>query len=155
MNSKGDLINFEVPVPGDKIRTKKMQMQGEVVRVQKSSTGYNEVLFKIEDGRLMKTPLENVIVIQKLEDETTLEGGMGGINRSRPAQDVSYEKVLDEVKAKWNKEAVSEKDPCWSGYKQVGTKKKGKKSVPNCVPVTEDVEFNKILTKYTQYISSN
>jgi len=34
------------------------------------------------------------------------------------------------------------KDPvdeaCWSGYKQVGMKKKGKKIVPNCVPVSED-----------------
>jgi len=25
-------------------------------------------------------------------------------------------------------------DPCWKGYKMVGTKKKGSKSVPNCVP---------------------
>jgi len=24
--------------------------------------------------------------------------------------------------------------PCWEGYKQVGTKKKGGKTVPNCVP---------------------
>mgnify|MGYP003649447062 CR=1 FL=1 len=23
---------------------------------------------------------------------------------------------------------------CWKGYKMVGTKKKGKKEVPNCVP---------------------
>jgi hypothetical protein len=30
------------------------------------------------------------------------EGGMGGINRSAPAVDVSYEKVLDEVMQKWN-----------------------------------------------------
>jgi len=27
-----------------------------------------------------------------------------------------------------------EKDPCWTGYKQVGMKKKGGKKVPNCVP---------------------
>ena len=27
-----------------------------------------------------------------------------------------------------------EKDPCWKGYKQVGTKKKGGIEVPNCVP---------------------
>jgi hypothetical protein len=27
-----------------------------------------------------------------------------------------------------------EKGPCWTGYKQVGMKKKGKKMVPNCVP---------------------
>lgn len=25
-------------------------------------------------------------------------------------------------------------DPCWSGYEAVGMKKKGGKSVPNCVP---------------------
>lgn len=26
---------------------------------------------------------------------------------------------------------------CWKGYKMVGTKKKGNKTVPNCVPVSE------------------
>lgn len=26
------------------------------------------------------------------------------------------------------------KDACWEGYKAVGLKKKGKKTVPNCVP---------------------
>ena len=34
------------------------------------------------------------------------------------------------------KEDVSE--ACWTGYKQVGMKKKGKKIVPNCVPANED-----------------
>lgn len=29
-------------------------------------------------------------------------------------------------------------NPCWSGYKQVGTKKKAGKIVPNCVPVVEE-----------------
>lgn len=28
-------------------------------------------------------------------------------------------------------------EACWKGYKQIGTKKKGKKQVPNCVPVEE------------------
>jgi hypothetical protein len=28
-------------------------------------------------------------------------------------------------------------EDCWDGYKQVGMKKKGNKSVPNCVPVNE------------------
>jgi hypothetical protein len=31
-----------------------------------------------------------------------------------------------------------EKDPCWKGYEQYGTKKKNGKEVPNCVPVKED-----------------
>lgn len=31
----------------------------------------------------------------------------------------------------------SRKNPCWKGYKQIGTKRKGSKVVPNCVPVNE------------------
>lgn len=32
-------------------------------------------------------------------------------------------------------------DPCWTGYKQYGTKSKGNKKVPNCVPdVSESLE---------------
>ena len=29
---------------------------------------------------------------------------------------------------------VQIQDACWSGYKQVGMKKKGNRQVPNCVP---------------------
>jgi hypothetical protein len=31
-------------------------------------------------------------------------------------------------------ESLDEKDPCWTGYTQVGMKKKGGRDVPNCVP---------------------
>ena len=30
--------------------------------------------------------------------------------------------------------------PCWPGYKQVGTKMKNGKEVPNCVPIGEDLD---------------
>jgi hypothetical protein len=33
-------------------------------------------------------------------------------------------------------------NPCWKGYKPVGTKKKNGKTVPNCVPTNEDNYFN-------------
>ena len=43
-------------------------------------------------------------------------------------------------------------DPCWKGYKMVGTKKKGGKEVPNCVPregveeaVGEDSKVNSVI----------
>ncbi len=32
---------------------------------------------------------------------------------------------------------IEESNPCWTGYKQIGTKKKKGKTVPNCVPVKE------------------
>ena len=31
-------------------------------------------------------------------------------------------------------------EACWDGYKQVGMKKKGDRQVPNCVPVSEDID---------------
>ena len=36
--------------------------------------------------------------------------------------------------AKKKAAAKKSKGPCWEGYKQVGTKKKAGKTVPNCVP---------------------
>ena len=32
---------------------------------------------------------------------------------------------------------TAKNDPCWKGYHMVGTKDKGSKTVPNCVPVSE------------------
>jgi hypothetical protein len=32
---------------------------------------------------------------------------------------------------------TEKKNPCWPGYRQLGTKKKGGKEVPNCVPIKE------------------
>lgn len=34
---------------------------------------------------------------------------------------------------------LSEESPCWKGYQQVGMKEKDGKQVPNCVPVSEDI----------------
>jgi hypothetical protein len=31
-------------------------------------------------------------------------------------------------------------EACWKGYKQIGMKKKGKRTVPNCVPASEDMD---------------
>lgn len=37
------------------------------------------------------------------------------------------------------KQFLEEQDPCWKGYRQLGTKKKNGKEVPNCIPVKEEV----------------
>jgi len=43
------------------------------------------------------------------------------------------------------KDYLEEKGPCWNGYRQIGTKKKNGKEVPNCVP--EEVELKEAFTK--------
>jgi hypothetical protein len=155
--------NSDVPVPGDTIRTPKLE--GKVSKVEE---GY--VYFTTADGRNMRNSVENCTVIEKLADQEcsmcedeqidevstellakyktaagkdasasdkkgdyargnkrfsgivkatkkqfdndakkkTDEGSMGGINRSAPSNDVSYEKVLDEVYGKWDEEQVNE-----------------------------------------------
>ena len=35
------------------------------------------------------------------------------------------------------------KEACWTGYKAVGTKRKGKRQVPNCVPVNETAAWTR------------
>lgn len=37
------------------------------------------------------------------------------------------------------KDYIEEKGPCWKGYRQIGTKKKNGKEVPNCVPEETEV----------------
>jgi hypothetical protein len=46
------------------------------------------------------------------------------------------------------------KNPCWPGYKQIGTKKKAGKTVPNCVPVAEEAKAMKA-TETLETFSSN
>ena len=38
---------------------------------------------------------------------------------------------------------MAKNDPCWEGYKQIGTKMKNGKKVPNCVPSEETLVLKK------------
>jgi hypothetical protein len=46
------------------------------------------------------------------------------------------------MKKKGIKPKSEMKEDCWNGYKQEGMKKKGKKMVPNCIPVKEGISFD-------------
>jgi hypothetical protein len=201
----------EEPGPGDNIRTKKSEMDGKCERVENDC-----VFFRLADGRLMKTSLGNVTVVEKLVDDDieevdesfpydvdhmpgkrlpahvsnetpkyfynewkTLadrtntenyhdnllissgpesilyqsddgtiiakwdkkakkgfvkgkvgEGSMGGINRSAPAQDVSYEKVLDEVLAKYTDELNELSVSSLDKYRKVASSPQAMQSRP-------------------------
>ena len=51
---------------------------------------------------------------------------------------------INKALRRWNceesvEESLRTENPCWKGYEPVGTKKKNGKTVPNCVPVKEEV----------------
>ncbi len=52
-------------------------------------------------------------------------------------------KFMSSVEDVFKEETISEDDPCWKDYKQVGMKKKNGKEVPNCVP-KEEIEDESI-----------
>jgi hypothetical protein len=54
------------------------------------------------------------------------------------AQNVVTEHKLREM-IREELKTLSEEDPCWDGYQQIGMKKKDGKEVPNCVPESYDV----------------
>ena len=54
-------------------------------------------------------------------------------------------KIIQHFKIESVEEEVQEEGPCWPGYKQVGTKMKNGKQVPNCVPVSEAESLEKEL----------
>lgn len=61
--------SVEVPEVGDQIRTTKGQVTGVVEKISESG----EVFFRIHDGRLMKTRVDNVTVIEKIIDDEMVE----------------------------------------------------------------------------------
>ncbi len=109
---KDDVTEVTEPLSvGAKIRTKKAGIEGQVAKIE-----HNIVFFKMGDGRLMKTSINNVVPVEKLEDElpdflSTNEGSMGGINRCAPSNDVSYEHVLDEIMDKYMQANINHQGP--------------------------------------------
>ena len=67
------------------------------------------------------------------------EAAKDAITRLAAKQIEKLSSNLEEEESKGLKEA------CWSGYKQIGMKKKGKKIVPNCVPANEEAKIEEAL----------
>jgi hypothetical protein len=53
-----------------------------------------------------------------------------GAVKSHGKQADVIEKHIDSM----DNSPMNKKGPCWEGYEMIGTKKKGGRTVPNCVP---------------------
>ena len=58
--------------PGDKVSTRKMKMEGTFIKIA-TEGGLEKVYFKVADGRVMKTPIENILRGSLKEDEESLQ----------------------------------------------------------------------------------
>ena len=84
---------------------------------------------------------------------------IGGVTKAIRKQ---YEKPLSELKKtpdNMDSDSIGvareDSDPCWKGYQMVGMKKKGGRSVPNCVPESVEEETAPIQVKQIRSTTSD
>jgi len=112
-----------------------------------SETQPNQPLIRVSEGKLIRGKFGDYIDGQTIDRK-----------KERKINKVDYTKVVmgtDDVRQESN--VMSEKKKgldgkaCWKGYKLAGTKKKGGKTVDNCVPVKEEKE-NPTFVQFMQRI---
>jgi len=131
--------------------------------LRKVVPGYakREIDKKMDTGKFGKTDADkdaNFQRYKKIQDKIKEQGektmsraakgnekyGKDGMKAlAKAGRDGASEKELDAIRDRHDN-YNEDKDPCWKDYKQIGMKKKGGKSVPNCVPkegVAEDHEI--------------
>jgi hypothetical protein len=114
----------DVAKDAEKDLTKAMDREHAKKKQQGVAEGAEEDLAAIEQHPEADDPrIQRAIADKKKELSTKEEGVHNGLTFK------DYF-ALEESK----KKITASEDPCWKGYKMVGTKKKGGKEVPNCVP---------------------
>jgi hypothetical protein len=93
-------------------------------------------------GPIIETAEELMEAVESIYGEATaLQRTRERIQREKESAKVRHERMRDAARrtdqAQRNESELDkdEDDPCWDGYVQLGTKKKGGKEVPNCVPM--------------------
>jgi hypothetical protein len=87
---------------------------------------------KVESEHTKEENLAKEIALQHLDERPDYYTKLKKVETVKTESTI-LNKILDENK----KSKKMKDDPCWKGYEMVGTKKKGGKEVPNCVPVSE------------------
>ncbi len=96
---------------------------------------WDKVSVKDEEYSMARSELKTIVnAVKRLQAKVGKgEGDLEAWVQSKITKAADYiDTAADYVNSGEMEEA------CWSGYKQVGMKKKGKKIVPNCVPATEE-----------------
>ena len=152
---------------GDIVEDNYTGVSGVVVR-----RGTNYITFKEEDGTLHKKWLYEVKQDKDIKDRKGTEpakyyakdadgDAMSKSTKQKraahfakkkdgPAPGDGHAETKPSKSTKKFKDMFGEEDPCWDTHKQVGTKKKNGKEVPNCVPKEEfqlDEKIEGLVTK--------
>ena len=105
---------------------------------------WDKVSIKDQEYSMARSEIKNIIdAAKRLEKKVAKgEGSLEAWVQSKITKAADYiDTAADYVTSGEMEES------CWTGYKQVGMKKKGKKIVPDCVPASEEKLVDKIVNE--------
>jgi cytochrome c2 len=105
--------------------------------------GFSEATNNDHEYSMARSQLSTVInAVKRLKKKMAKgEGEIEAWVQSKITKAADYlDSAADYIDSGEHDAIEEQQGPCWTGYKQVGMKKKGKKMVPNCVPEEVDLE---------------
>ena len=135
------------------IRLKENDLKKYIAKIIKENTEHGGNYMFFSNLKQMKRQCELLLQLDENMVNQLLEQGHDWaddhISSAKENIDQVFDFMMNETKGNeespvsvdMNQFSLNEKEEldekCWDGYKQVGSKKKGGKMVPNCVPVSE------------------
>jgi hypothetical protein len=135
-SAKGMVPGFTVEIPKQTISGKTIGGGKNGMFIGKARTAREAIATAAKRLGVDFTMLKvGKVVKESAESESGAGAGFWGTDKLRKKlqKDTPGQAIKGIIKS----EDVNE-DPCWDSHKQVGTKKKGGKTVPNCVPKNEE-----------------
>ena len=100
--------------------------------------GIEELAAKRKKGGVASRGIDPNIGEAGVDPDAKFDYNAWSKSGKKPRNPGKYDKALAQqtrdAEAKKKQQDVAEDNPCWDSHKMVGTKKKGGKTVPNCVP---------------------
>ena len=122
--------------------TKIILSEAQLKKIVENQTNNDGTYMVLSNLLQMKNDIETILHYKHHEQFVNLvtgEHAWAGDHISTSKDDV--QEVANFIRGYFDQKNINEEtelnEKCWDGYKQVGSKKKNGKMVPNCVPVSE------------------
>jgi hypothetical protein len=114
----------------------------QIARMVKSGMSKKEAKKKVKDKKYNKGSYKKKKKVKEASKPDYIDIDKDGDKKEPMKKAAKDKKKKDSEVEEAGKMKGGGDDPCWKGYKMVGTKKKNGKEVPNCVPRDESVKFD-------------
>ena len=130
-NPTASTIHSHQGVNPASIEARIMRARGQLRELAKSAESDNLVVWESIASHFPELAMNIEQIRHGIEELAKIRKG-GGRRVHNIDKNIGESNPIKEANAK--KKSLKNSNPCWTGYHPVGTKKKGGRTVPNCVP---------------------